>query len=413
MMKALEEYQNLLPLKILEEVEDNIPKGTSPAKIKKIIEAVYQEYKQSLAEPGESVGILSAESIGEPSTQMTLDTFHLAGVSEVNVATGLPRIIEVLDGRKNIATSSMDIYLKEPYNTGKDILKVAARLRETNLESFVKEIDIDISETKLNIVLDKQKLETADLNAKTIIKLVEKSVKGYSLKEETENVITVKSSKEENINALYRIKEKLKETPVYGIKGLKQVIPVKRENEYMILTGGTNLKEVLKLDFVDETRTISNDIFEVEKIFGIEAARQQIINEINKVLDNQGIPIDIRHIMLVSDTMTTSGHVLGINRYGIVKEKPSVLARASFETSVKQFIGAALTGERDYLNSVIENVMINQPVPVGTGLPGLVTRGIFNPDHHKIAKEKSSKTSKKTSTKKSTTKKSTKTSSKK
>lgn len=387
MMKELEDYKNLLPGKVLDDIEANIPKGTTSAKIKKIVEAVYKEYKNALAEPGESVGIVSAESIGEPSTQMTLDTFHFAGVSEVNVTTGLPRIIEVLDGRKNIATASMEIYLNPPYNAGKDITEIAAQLRETPLESFVKEIDINISEAKLNMILDPDKLKRADLTAKKIIKLIEKSAKGYSLKEETENIITIKSAKEENINELYKVKEKIKEVYVYGIKGLRQVIPVKRDDEHVILTGGTNLKEVLKLDFVDKTRTISNDIFEVEKIFGIEAARQQIINEINKVLDNQGIPIDVRHIMLVADTMTTSGHVLGINRYGIVKEKPSVLARASFETPIKHLISAALTGESDPLNSVIENVMLNQPVPVGTGLPGLVTRGIFNPDHHHLAEK--------------------------
>ena len=109
-------------------------------------------------------------------------------------------------------------------------------------------------------------------------------------------------------------------------------------------------------------------------LLGIEAARQCVMNEIQKVLDNQGIDIDVRHIMLAADTMTASGEVLGINRYGIVKEKPSVLARASFETPLKHIFNAAIVGEGDSLNSVIENVMINQPVPLGTGLPKLVMK---------------------------------------
>ena len=120
--------------------------------------------------------------------------------------------------------------------------------------------------------------------------------------------------------------------------------------------------------------TITNDIFEIEKTFGIEAARQAIINEIMKVIRTQGLNVDIRHIMLIADTMCMSGHVLGINRYGIVKEKPSVLARASFETPVKHFVNATIQGGRDELRSVIENVILNQPVPVGTGLPGLVVK---------------------------------------
>lgn len=386
-MTLIQEYANKLPEKLLKDLEENIPKGTSPTKQKKIFAAVYDEYKSSLAEPGESVGIISAESIGEPSTQMTLNTFHLAGVSEVSVTTGLPRIIEVLDGRKNISTTAMEIYLKEPYNKGKDITKVAAQLKETSLGGFITEIDINISSATLTMTLSKEKLELAELNIKKIVKLLEKSFKGYNFTEEDVK-IHIKSSKEENINELYKMREKAKGIFVHGIKGLKQVIPVKRGEEHLIMTAGTNLKEVYKLDFVDTTQTISNDIFEVEKLLGIEAARQLIIDEINKVLDGQGIPIDIRHILLVAETMTTSGHVLGINRYGIVKEKPSVLARASFETPIRHLISAALVGERDQLNSVIENVMLNQPIPVGTGLPSLVTSGIMNPDKHKVTKKK-------------------------
>lgn len=382
MIKAIEEYSELLPEKVLIEAEESIPKGTTPAKIKKIMKTIYEEYKNALAEPGESVGIVSAESIGEPSTQMTLDTFHLAGVSEVSVTTGLPRIIEVLDGRKTIGTASMDIYLNPPYNTAEEITKAASLIRETPLEAFITELDINLTENTLLISLDQKKIAAVELTVKQIIKLMEKTAKGFTLKEH-EGGIIAKSSKDDNLNALYRLKENVKEVFVHGVKGLKQVIPVKRDDEYMIVTAGTNLKDVLKLEFVDKTRTITNDLYEIEKFFGVEAVRQMIINEINKVLDSQGIPIDVRHIMLVADTMTTSGHILGINRYGIVKEKPSVLARASFETPIRHLISASLTGESDSLNSVIENVMLNQPVPVGTGLPGLVTSGIMNPTKKK------------------------------
>ncbi|MBW2993771.1 DNA-directed RNA polymerase subunit A'', partial [Candidatus Woesearchaeota archaeon] len=125
---------------------------------------------------------------------------------------------------------------------------------------------------------------------------------------------------------------------------------------------------------VDKTRTTTNDIYEITAMLGIEAARQAIINEVYKVIEAQGIAVDIRHIMLVSDAMCTMGGIRGITRYGIVREKASVLARASFETPIKHIINAALIGEVDKLDSVIENVMLNQPVPVGTGLPGLITK---------------------------------------
>jgi len=387
MDSLINEYKSLLPEKLIQEILANMPEKTPATKQKKVFEAVYKEYRNSLGEPGESVGVVSAESIGEPSTQMTLNTFHLAGVSEVNVTTGLPRIIEVLDGRKNISTESMEIYLLPPYNQGKDITKIASQIRETTFKSYIKEIDINIADASLNITVDKKRLEDAELSTKKISKLLEKTLKGYTIKESQENVISITSAKEENINELYKLKEVIKDIYTNGIKGLTQIIPVKRDEEHVIVTAGSNLKEVFKLDAVDKTRTITNNIHEVEKFFGIEAARQLIIDEVNKVLDTQGIPIDVRHIMLVADTMTMSGHVLGINRYGIVKEKPSVLARASFETPIKHLISAALAGERDELNSVIENVMLNQPIPVGTGLPGLVTAGILNPDEHNVVKK--------------------------
>lgn len=390
-MEALiKEYTGKLPLKLINEIKDNVPAKTDAKKLKAIFERVYKEYSNSLAEPGESVGIVSAESIGEPSTQMTLNTFHFAGVSEVSVTTGLPRIIEILDGRKNISTASMEIFLKEPYNQGKDIVALASTLKETSLEAFIDEIDINMSNMSVVVSLSKKKLDVMQTDAKDVARLLEKGTKGYSVESDGLQLI-ITSNKEATLNDLYKVKEVVKGIYVSGIKGMAQVIPVKRDDEYVIVTAGSNLKEVFKLDWVDKTRTVTNDIHEMELMFGVEAARQLIINEINKVLDGQGIEIDVRHIMLVADTMTMSGQVLGINRYGIVKEKPSVLARASFETPVKHIISAALTGEEDALNSVIENVMLNQPIPVGTGLPSLTVGGVLNPDKHHAHKEEEAK----------------------
>ena len=391
MEELIKQYADLLPYSIIKEIMDNVPTGTSSAKLKKIFEKVNEEYRISLVDPGQSVGVVSAESIGEPSTQMTLDTFHFAGVSEVNVTTGLPRVIEILDGRKNISTSSMEIYLLPPYTGGKDITKLASQIRETTLKSFIKEIDINISNVTLQVTLDNKIVESAGVNKKKLIKLLEKSIKGFGVSE-ADGILTIKSNKEGDINDLYKLKEAVKDVYVHGIKGMKQVVPVNRDGEHVLVTSGSNLKEVFKLDFVDKYKTTTNDVFEIENYFGIEAARQATVDEIMKVFEGQGISIDIRHVLLVTDTMCMSGKVLGINRYGIVKEKPSVLARASFETPIKHLISAAITGERDNLNSVIENVMLNQPVPSGTGLPGLVTGGIMNPDHHhKVSKKKAKK----------------------
>lgn len=376
--KIFKDYENKIPERIIQDVKDNLPDKVSDAKLKKIMDAVQEEYLNSIAEPGESVGLVAAESIGEPSTQMTLNTFHFAGVSEMNVTTGLPRIIEVLDGRAEISTKMMHIHLKKPFSEGKDIKKIAESVKETTLKEYITEVSIDIADSQMKLTLDEAKLERINMKVSQIIKNLEKAfAKGYSFKpsKEAENILIVKStSKEDDLNNIYKLKEKLQDVYINGIKGIKQVLPVKKGDEYIIVTSGSNLKDVFKLEFVNPDKTVTNDIFEIEQILGIEAARTSIITEVEKVIDEQGLNVDLRHIMLISDIMTTSGTVLGVNRYGIVKEKPSVLARASFETPIKHIINASISGEVDHLRSVIENVMINQVVPVGTGLAKLVVK---------------------------------------
>jgi len=374
MESVFKDYEDKLPPSIIEEVKKHLPKKCTPTKLKKILERVYEEYKNSLAEPGESVGLVAAESIGEPGTQMTLNTFHFAGVAEMQVTTGLPRLIEILDGRKNISTASMELYLNPPYNQGKDIKTLAESLKETTLGDFITEIIISIADSSIVVTLDKKELEKRGFTPAKLTKTLTKTTKIYTFTTQDDKIIIKPKGKDEDINTLYRHKDKIKKLYVSGIKGVKQVLPVKKGNEYLILTAGSNLKEALKDERIDKTRSVTNDIYEIQKLFGIEAARQTIINEIIKVIEAQGLNVDLRHFMLVADAMCMSGQVLGINRYGIVKEKPSVLARASFETPIRHIINASIAGEVDHLNSVIENVMLNQPVPTGTGLPGLVTK---------------------------------------
>ena len=142
------------------------------------------------------------------------------------------------------------------------------------------------------------------------------------------------------------------------------------------MTLGTNLKDILKLKEINSSKLISNDLHEIRDVCGVEAARQLIINDINEVLNTQGLDIDIRHLKLISDAMTNTGQVKGVTRMGIIAQKASILARATFETPVKQFVNASIKGSEDELTSVIENIILNQPVPIGTGLPGLLVKVI-------------------------------------
>ncbi|MBI4450761.1 DNA-directed RNA polymerase subunit A'' [Candidatus Woesearchaeota archaeon] len=370
MKPELQKYDGLLPPSLLAQLEEKCPAG----KLKKVAERVYQEYVDAKVDPGEAVGLIAAESIGEPGTQMTLNTFHFAGVAEMNVTMGLPRIIEILDGRKEPSTPMMEIYLKSPYDKGKDIKALALRIKETRLGELIKEMTINVVDLKVDATLDMEKVKKHGLTLSQVGKAAEKGVREAKTTIKDDVLSFKPKTKEGKLNELYKIKEKAKEAVVGGIKGIRQVLPVRRKDEFIIITAGSNLKAILDEEHVDTKRTITNDIHEIAQVLGVEAARQSIITEATKVVEAQGLNIDVRHIMLTADLMCASGEIKGVTRYGVVSEKASVLARASFETPIKHIINAALVGEVDPLNSVVENVMLNQPVPIGTGLPRLVQK---------------------------------------
>ena len=320
--------------------------------------------------PGEAVGVVTAQSFGEASTQMVLNVFHHAGVAQMQVTQGLPRLIEIIDARKQPSTPLMEIYLKKDYNNEKDAKTVAEKIKEVKLQEVLSEIKIDFANKKIDILLDSKALKNFHVGVQTIAeKLKEKEFKVRV----GELKIGVDAS-DIDFKAIYKLKEKLKKTIISGVKGIAQVLVAHSGREYIIRTAGSNLKDIIKLKEIDSERVTSNDIHDVMNVFGIEAARQTIINEIKKVIETQGLDINIRHIKLIADAMTVGGSVKGVTRMGIISDKASILARATFETPDKQFIGATLKGAKEELNSVIENILLNQPIPVGTGLPGLLVK---------------------------------------
>jgi len=320
--------------------------------------------------PGEAIGIVTAQSFGEPSTQMALNVFHSAGVAEMQITQGLPRLIEILDARKKPSTPSMEIYLDKEHNNEKDSKVVAEKVREVRLKEIVSEIGINFSDKKLEIKIDADSLKSAHLGLDSVITIL--GEKGFKAKKrEAGFYIDLKSN---SFKEIYKIKERVKEVLLAGIKEIKQILVVKRDRDYVILTAGSNLADIINFKGVDKDRTVSNDLHETCNVLGVEAARLTIIKEIQKVITSQGLDIDKRHLMLVADTMTASSNVKGITRMGIISDKSSVLARATFEEPIKHFVSATKTGKKDKLASVIENIILNQPVPVGTGLPGLLVK---------------------------------------
>jgi DNA-directed RNA polymerase subunit A" len=317
--------------------------------------------------PGEAIGLVTAQSFGEASTQMVLSTFHLAGVAEMQVTTGLPRIIEICDARKKPSTPKMEVYLEKEFNTDEGAKVFAEKIKEVKLKEIASSINLDFGNKTIDIDIDKEGLRRTHTTIKKVVERL--NTLGFSV-EEKASAITLNAS-DYGFREIYQLKEKLKNTIISGIKGIEQILIVKRGKDFVVITLGTSLKEMMKAKEVDKRRTVSNDLYEVASVLGIEAARQLIVNEINEVINSQGLDINERHLKLVADAMTNFGEVKGVTRMGIIAQKTSILARATFETPVKQFVNAIIKGSTDKLESVIENIILNQPVPVGTGLPGL------------------------------------------
>jgi len=319
---------------------------------------------------GEAIGIVTAQSFGEASTQMVLNVFHAAGVAEVQVTQGLPRLIEILDARKLPKTPSMEIFLDKDHNNEKDARVIAEKIKEVKLKEIISDIAIDFGAKKVKISVDPKRLRAAHISLDKAVEVLHE--KGFTVKKLSDGLVL--DMAKEDYKIIYKTKEKIKEVILTGVKKISQVLVVKRGKDYVILTAGSNLKDILNFKGIDKDKVITNDVHEISNILGIEAARQAVINEIQKVVTSQGLAIDGKHSMLIADTMTASGAVKGVTRMGIIGDKSSILARASFETPVPQFVQATKTGKKDKLASVIENIILNQPVPVGTGLPGLLVK---------------------------------------
>ena len=376
----------VLPKKKFEEIKQKVidnEKLTEKQKVNIIRDAIII-YMRALAQPGEPVGTVAAQSIGEPGTQMTLRTFHYAGIVEFDVTLGLPRLIEIVDARREPSTPMMTIYLDEKHRYDEEKAKeIARRIQYTVLDAVVSEIEYFQGSNEFTIVLDPEQLEDKGVTVEKVIEALERGKLGEVVQTEDPYVITLVVSERLLPPEYYydpgvyrEIENKIRKVYLKGIKGIRRAVIQaeekevngKKVKEYYIVTEGSNLAEVLRIRGVDHTRTTTNNIHEIAEVLGIEAARNAIIREIINVLQQSGLDVDIRHIMLVADLMTFTGRVRQIGRLGIAGEKESPLARAVFEVTVKNLYDAAATGEFENLTGVSEKTIIGQPPPVGTGL---------------------------------------------
>jgi DNA-directed RNA polymerase subunit A" len=338
--------------------------------LEKLVVKVKNAYDRAKVEAGEAVGTVAAQSVGEPGTQMTMRTFHYAGVAELNVTLGLPRLIEIVDARKKISTPTMAIYFEEDKKDDEIFVKkIANYIGKSTVNDILKDFYINYADMKIEAVLDEKKIEDKILDFDDIISNIEKAFKRVNI---NDKVLSFEPAKP-NIRELRLLADKVRDLQVSGVKNIGKVI-IRKEDEWIIHTEGSNLGAVLKIDGINKVKTTTNDIYEIETVLGVEAARNAIINEALRTLDEQGLTVDVRHIMLVADMMTADGTVRSIGRHGISGEKSSVLARAAFEETGKHLLRASIRGEVDKLTGIIENIIIGQPIPLGTGSVGVVMK---------------------------------------
>ena len=329
---------------------------------------IYINYNNALVETSEPVGTVAAQSIGEPGTQMTLRTFHYAGVEEFSVTQGLPRLIEIVDARRFPSTPQMTIYLEKPFNESEDkAIEVHNRIEQIRIEQITHDVDLDFVNWNIVINLIPEICEKKGIEINEIPEILKRYKKKGTIKREGNSIIIDPGI--EDLQSLQKLREKILKKVVKGIRGVKRglLTPSDESKEWVIKTEGTNMQGVIQIEGVDVTRTTSNHIHEIEKLYGVEAARYMIILESQKVLEQQGLDVDLRHLLILADLMCYSGVIQSIGRHGISGSKSSVFARAAFEVTVNQLLDAGLYGEEERLLGIPENVIVGQISPIGSG----------------------------------------------
>jgi DNA-directed RNA polymerase subunit A' len=322
-------------------------------------------YNKAKVEPGQAVGIVTAQSIGEPGTQMTLRTFHFAGIRERNVTLGLPRLIELVDARKKPVTPTMDIFLTAELKTSREkAIEVARNTLQTTVSSLISDTETNYS-TEIKLHFNSSRLRERDISVEEIDEVLQSNKKFKTVLQG--NSITLTLVEESDAPTVITIRNKVLNTTVKGVPDIERITLVQKDNEWIIQTTGSNLAKVLGVEGIDKNNVRTNNVFEIAGTLGIEAARNALINELNSTLEDQGLEVDIRYIMLVSDLMCSKGYMQQIGRHGIAGTKDSVLARAAFEITVPTIARAAVSGEVEKLRGVTENVIVGSQIPIGSG----------------------------------------------
>ena len=337
----------------------------------------------ALIDPYEAAGIITAQSIGEPGTQMTMRTFHYAGVATVNVTQGLPRIIEIVDARKVPNTPTMTIRLSGENSQSADAAKKLAAAIEITTTVNIADIDTDVAQRRLVLKLKKGNLKQKGMTPAEVKDKLERALRLYVEADKEKNPSTLTLipgiQTEEDMKTLaenppsytelLQLEDKIRDMRLKGVPNIDRanVQLDDKTGEYYLSTIGSNLARISDMEGIDRSRTYTNNIIEIYEYLGIEASRQAIVNELQSTLDGARLEVDVRHLLMVADVMTSEGEVRAIGRHGVSGTKHSILARAAFEVTVNHLLKAGIIGERDNLTGVAENIIVGQPISLGTG----------------------------------------------
>jgi DNA-directed RNA polymerase subunit A" len=383
-----------LPRRLKEDVYSQIEarEDVSVEQADEIAKAVEEAYLDTRVDPLDPVGTVSAQSIGEPGTQMTMNTFHYAGVAEIDVTQGLPRLIELVDARKTPDTPMMTVHLDDEHATDSELAHEVVWQIEATRILALGDVSTNVADMLVRISLNEETLterwppqgnESEPEQIKRAVDDVTETIESKLGVTVTvvEDAVLEFGPEEPSYRELLQLVEELRELVFKGIEDISRVVIRKEEiddearvealgadEEFVLYTEGSAFGKVLDIEGVDGSRTTCNNIHEIHRQLGIEAAREAIIEETMNTLEEQGLDdVNVRHLMLVSDIMTNRGEIESIGRHGISGNKESVLARAAFEVTVNHLLDAAIHGEIDDLNGVTENVIVGKPIKLGTG----------------------------------------------
>ncbi len=311
-------------------------------------------------------------------THNTMNTFHFAGVAEMDVTQGLPRLIELVDARKEPDTPVMVVRLEGEHATDREKAHEVVWQIEATQILALGDVSTNVADMRVSVDLNEETLLErwpSYEQPREVAAVVAETIESKLGVETTQRGTVVQFGPDEpSYRELLQLVEQLREITFKGIEEVSRVVIRKEEaddggdEEFVLYTEGSAFSDVLEIEGVDASRTTCNNIHEIYRTLGVEAARESIIDETKDTLEEQGLDdVNVRHLMLVADIMTNQGTVESIGRHGISGSKESVLARAAFEVTVNHLLDAAIQGEVDDLDGVIENVIAGKPVAIGTG----------------------------------------------